>query len=300
MKILMLGAGGTGGYFGMRWIKAGADLTFLVRPKRQSQLQTNGLVVQTPQETLTHAVQTVTLDTLSEPYDLVVLSPKSYDLESAIDAVKAVAGQPIILPLLNGLDHIDRLDQAFTQDRVMGGVVHIAATLTADGVVKQLSPMHKLTIGQRSPTQRHVQEALARLSADCPFDFMVSPNITQTLWDKWVFLATLAGTTTLLRANVGQIMETPWGEAIMTQTYENCCRVASVSGFPIGNTVREQALKMLLEQNSTFTSSMLRDVQAGLPTEHEHILGALARRAEKFNVSCPTILLAYTALRIAG
>ena len=296
MKILILGAGGTGGYFGMRWIKAGGDVTFLVRPGRQAQLQRDGLIVETPQERLTQAVTTMTAETLDGDFDLVVLSPKAYDLESAIEAVKKVKGSPIILPLLNGLDHINRLDAAFGADRVMGGTVHIGATLTPEGIVKQLTPLHRLFIGIRAESQQNVPIALQALSEKCPYEFYVSDNILQTLWDKWTFLATLAATTTLLQASVGEILATPWGEEIMRETYASCCEVASASGFPIQEPVRQQALGVLLEQGSAFTSSMLRDLRANLRTEHEHILGAMVRRAESLGKACHTVKAAYTAL----
>lgn len=298
MKILMIGAGGLGAYFGMRWLKAGVDVSFLVREKRKAQLDQFGLIVQTPTETLTEKVRALTEDELVESYDVVILSPKAYDLESAAQTVEKVKGNPMIVPLLNGLDHIDYLDQRFGSDRVLGGIVHIAATLTADGVVKQLSPMHKLTLGARTDAQAQVVNYFMQVSQKCPYDFVVADNIIQSLWDKWVFLATLAATTTLMKASVGQIVATRFGSDMIQACYASCSKVATLSGYPIIEPVKAQAMKLLLEPGSAFTASMLRDSQAGLKTEHEHILGAMTARAKQLDVDVPLIEAAYIALAI--
>lgn len=299
MRILMLGAGGIGGYFGARWIQAGADVGFLVRPARQARLRAEGLVVQTPRERFSVPVTTYTRDRIDGEFDLIVLSPKAYDLDDAIDSVRDVAGRPLLLPLLNGLDHLDVLDREFGRERVMGGVAHIAATLSDDGVVVQLGALHRLTFGHRHPGQLDMALALERLGRNAAFDSQRSDDIVQVLWDKWVFLATLAGMTTLLRAAVGQIVAAPGGDRASREMYETCCAVAAHHGHPIRQSARDEALAMLLAPGSPFTASMLRDLQAGRRTEHEHILGAMVRRADAAGIACPGLRLAYLALAIA-
>ena len=299
LRILMLGAGGLGGYFGARWIQAGADVSFLVRPGRQARLQADGLVVQTPQERFSLPVTALTRDTLRGAFDLVVLSPKAYDLDDAIDSVRDVEGQPLLLPLLNGMDHLDVLDRHFGRTRVMGGVAHIAATLSDDGVVMQLGPLHRLTFGHRHPDQLPAALALEDLGRRAAFDSVRSDDITQVLWDKWVFLATLAGMTTSTRASVGQIVAGPGGDQATRAMYETCCAVAAIHGHPVQEPARQQALSMLLAPGSSFTSSMLRDLQSGKLTEHEHILGAMVRRADAAGLSCEGLRLAYLSLAIA-
>ena len=299
MRILMLGAGGIGGYFGARWIQAGADVGFLVRPARQARLRAEGLVVQTPRERFSVPVTTYTRDHVDGEFDLIVLSPKAYDLDDAIASVRGVAGRPLLLPLLNGLDHLDVLDREFGRERVMGGVAHIAATLSEDGVVVQLGALHRLTFGHRHPEQLDMVLALERLGRNAAFDSQRSDDIVQVLWDKWVFLATLAGMTTLLRAAVGQIVAAPGGDRASREMYETCCAVAAHHGHLIGQPARDEALAMLLAPGSPFTASMLRDLQAGRRTEHEHILGAMVRRADAAGITCPGLRLAYLALAIA-
>lgn len=298
MKTLILGAGGIGGYFGAHLMRVGADITYLVRPKRKALLDTQGLRIETPSEHFVVQPCTVTADEIRPVYDLIVLAPKSYDLDDAIQSVSGAMGKGLVLPFLNGLDHLDKLDALLGKERVMGGVAHIAATITPDGAVRQLTAMHRLTIGTRHPTQQTLASEFMALARKAPFESVMSGDIEQTLWDKWVFLATLAGMTTLCRGSVGDIVATSHGAAITLEMYQECCRVAEASGHPISADVSAQALAMLTAPGSTFTASMLRDLLEGNRTEHDHILGAMVRRGQ--GVGCPTPLmkLALTHLEV--
>lgn len=299
MRILMLGAGGLGGYFGARWQQAGADVSFLVRARRLVQLQSQGLVVQTPEQRFALPVKAHTRETLRGEFDLVVLSPKAYDLDDALDSLRDVGARPLLLPLLNGLDHLDVLDARFGRERVLGGVAHIAASLSDDGVVTQLGAMHRLTFGHRDDAQLGVVRELEALGARAAFDSVRSDDIEQVLWDKWAFLATLAGMTTLTRGSVGEIVAEPGGQRATKAMYESCCEVAARAGHAVSAAAREQALGLLLAAGSPFTASMLRDLQAGRRTEHEHILGAMVRRGDACGVDCAGLRLAWVALGVA-
>lgn len=298
MKVLILGAGGIGGYFGARLLQAGADVSFLVREARQAQIAAQGLRIETPQGAFSVAAPTVTAATLAPGYDLVVLAPKSYDLDDALATLAPGLGDAFILPFLNGLDHLDRLDERYGRARVLGGVAHIAATLTADGIVRQLSDMHSLTVGARDPAQAAVVRAFVALCQPAGFDIIHAEDIAQVLWDKWVFLATLAGMTTLCRGPVGDIVATPHGEALTRQMYEECCAVAAASGHPTGAAARDKALALLTARGSAFTASILRDLLAGQRTEHEHILGAMARRGLALGLPMDLIRLAHTHMAV--
>ncbi|MDG2199195.1 MAG: 2-dehydropantoate 2-reductase [SAR324 cluster bacterium] len=298
MKILMLGAGGVGGYFGARLHEAGVDITFLVRPKRAEILSHQGLIVETPTQTIRIQPQLVTKDKLFQNYDLVMLSPKAYDLEDALETVKEVPGNPLYLPLLNGFDHLQRMDDEFGRDRVMGGVAHIAAELTDKGVVRQLNSLHRFTFGTRHACQEPLATKLAQLTEQASFDIIQSKNIEQSLWDKWTFLATLASMNTLMRANVGVIESTEFGGQAMGRMFDECCSIAEKSGFQISEAVRTKALEILRKENSDFTASMLRDLESGNQTEHEHIIGSMLRRGKQAKLDCPSLQLAFTHMTI--
>lgn len=289
MNILILGAGGIGGYFGAHLIRAGANVTYLVRDQRKALIDAQGLRVETPQGAFVVQPRTITAQHIQPEYDLIILAPKSYDLDDALQSLKGALGKGIVLPFLNGRDHLDTLDAMLGQERVMGGVAHIAATITPEGAIRQLTEMHRLTIGARHPSHQEVAADFIELCKKAPFDSVLADDIEQVLWDKWVFLATLAGMTTLCRGSVGDIVATPYGKATTLQMFEECCRVAHACGHTIGAEAVDKAVEMLTASGSTFTASMLRDLLDGQRTEHDHILGAMIRKGH--SLACPTPLL---------
>ena len=298
MNILILGAGGIGGYFGAHLIRAGANVTYLLREQRKALIDAQGLRVENPQGAFVVQPRTITAKDVQPEYDLILLAPKSYDLDDALLSLKGALGQGTVLPFLNGRDHLDTLDAMLGQERVMGGVAHIAATITTEGAIRQLTEMHRLTVGARHPSHQQVASDFIELCRKAPFDSVLADDIEQVLWEKWVFLATLAGMTTLCRGSVGDIVATPYGQATTVQMFEECCRVANACGHTIGAEAAAKAVEMLTASGSSFTASMLRDLLDGQRTEHDHILGAMIRRGQ--SLACPTTLLgeAYTNMVI--
>ena len=298
MKILILGAGGVGGYFGAKLLRAGADVTFVLRDKRRGLIQEHGLSVETPKESFTVFPKCVTSDELVPEYDLIMLAPKAYDLDDALASLAGASSKGAILPLLNGLNHIVLLDQRFGKQRVMGGVAHIAAMLTGTGVVRQLNELHSLTVGHRHADHEELAREFMALCAKADFDSHYSDNIEQALWDKWVFLATLASMTTLCQGSVGEIVATPYGADLTRKVYAECCAIADRCAYPISQPTRDKALAMLTASGSAFTASMLRDLKSGQRTEHDHILGEMVRRGIEQGVSCDLVAMAYTHLAV--
>lgn len=305
MKILFLGAGGVGGYFGGRLAEAGADVEFLVRPQRAGQLARDGLVVKSPFGEIRLPVKTVFAENLKPEYDIAVITSKAYGLEAAISAVMpAVGPRAAVLPFLNGMRHLDVLKKRFGTQRVLGGVAYIAATLSPAGEVLHLNRTHKLAFGELDRSRSPRCEALAAVMAEAKFDSVCSDDIGLDLWEKFVFLAALAAMTCLMRAAVGTIMQAADGERLMLAMHDECASIARASGFA----PRPEALaghrKMLTERGSGFTASMLRDIERGGPTEGEHIVGDMVRRGAQLNVATPLLsvalchLEAYEASRI--
>lgn len=298
MKILILGAGGIGGYFGARLIQTGADVTFLVREARQQLIDRAGLQVETPDGHFSVQPCTVTAATVQPDYDLIVLAPKAYDLDDALVSLAGADSRGALLPLLNGLDHLRVLDARYGRARVLGGVAHIAATITPTGAVKQLSALHRLTVGARDAAHEALARDFIALCKQAAFDSAYSEDIEQVLWNKWVFLATLAGMTTVCQGSVGEILATPEGEALTRQMFAECCAVARAQGHAVSEEEQTQALAMLTQKGSAFTASMLRDLQAGLRTEHEHILGDMVRRGQAAGVNVDLLRLAWTHMAV--
>jgi 2-dehydropantoate 2-reductase len=212
MKILVLGAGGIGGYFGGRLAQAGADITFLVRPKRVAQFAAKGLMIESPHGNAKLAVKTVTADAVGAGYDLVLFTCKAYDLDEAMEAIApAMAGGAAVVPMLNGIAHLARLDARFGAASVMGGTCQINVTLTPEGTVKHMEPLNRLVFGERDGVESARAKAFADELAKTPIDWTLSATIEQDMWEKLMFLSALAATTCLFRGNVGEILAAPGG-----------------------------------------------------------------------------------------
>lgn len=298
MRILVLGAGAIGGYYGGRLVEGGADVTFLVRPARAQRLAERGLVVRSPLGDIERPVKTATAGMLREPADLVLLSCKAYDLESAIEAIAPAMGpQSAVLPLLNGMNHMSLLAGRFGAARVLGGACAIGALLEPSGVVRHVGGAERLTFGEVSGERTARCDALAKILAATKINATLSDNVMQAMWDKFVMLCSLAAATTLTRANIGDF-EAPLGEWLMREALEECQRAATADGHPPTEASLEFTRKMLTARGSSFTASMQRDLVAGGATEGDHIVGDMLRRAEKRGLDAPLLRIALANLQV--
>jgi len=279
MRILVVGAGAIGGYFGGRLKEAGRDVTFLVRPRRAAQLAKTGLVIKSSfGDVDVAAPPTVTAETLRAPFDLILLSCKAYDLASAADAfAPAVGANSAILPLLNGMRHMEFLGSRFGAGAVLGGQCVISATLDADGRILHLNNLHLLSFGEQSGAKSARAEAIAAALSGARFETRLSAAIMQEMWEKWTFIAAAAGINCLLRANFGDIVAAGAADYAMAM-FEQCCAIAAVNGFAVSQNTRDFTRAMFTAPGSKIAASMLRDIERGAPTEADHIVGDLLRR----------------------
>lgn len=297
MKILVLGAGAVGGYFGGRMAEAGLDVTFLVRPQRAELLAKNGLCIQSKAGDLKLKPACVTAAQLRPGYDVVLLTAKAYDLGSAMEAIAPAMGPgTLVWPLLNGMAHLDALDARFGRARVLGGVAYISSTLSPQGEIRHFSDFQRIVFGARDASQNEACEALAAALAPVKFDWKKLDNVAQAMWDKWVMLASLAGMTCLMRAPVGDIVATAAGGKLMLAMLEECAAVAKAEGFSTPEAVLQNYRGMLTLKGSLISASMLRDVESGGQAEGDHILGALLARAQQAGVATPLLEVAATHL----
>lgn len=299
MRILVVGAGAIGGYFGGRLLEHGRDVTFLVRERRAAMLAQTGLVIRSAAGDVTvPAPPTVLARDLHGSFDLVLLSCKAYDLAQAMeDIAPAVGPRTTILPLLNGMRHLDLLDARFGAAHVFGGQCVIAATLDAQGAVQHLNQSHSLTFGERDGSMSERMREITRSLMDAGFEARPSHTILQDMWDKWVFLASLAGITCLMRAPVGDIVAAPGGTAATLGLLEECRAVAERAGHAPGDAMLERARSVLTEPGSTLTASMLRDLQAGGRIEADQVIGDMIARADDSLAPQALLRIAYAHLK---
>lgn len=300
MRILILGAGGTGGYFGGRLVQAGADVTFLVRDQRAQLLAEHGLRIRSELGDADVPVATVTAQrlpqlTAEQPFGLVLLTSKAYDLEAAIEAIApAVDAGAQVLPLLNGLKHYDALDARFGFDHVAGGLCFISATLEPDGTIRHFGTPASMTFGERKGQPENPRlRALADLCSRAGIEHHHSDDISQAMWNKYTFLCTLAAATCLMRAPVGLIMAAEGGSSFMRALYAETLATASASGQPVPASAQDAALSTLLAEGSPLKASMLRDLEQGSRVEGEHIVGDMWRRACRAGIPVPCLQTAW-------
>jgi 2-dehydropantoate 2-reductase len=299
MKILMVGAGATGGYFGGRLLESSQDVTFLVRKVRAAALAQDGLLIRSPAGDVTLPVPpTVQAGSLNHAFDLIIVSCKAYHLAQVIDDIApAVGPQTMILPILNGMRHLDLLDARFGSDRVLGGSCFIGATLDARGVVHHLGKPHRLTYGERdgsrSPRVERTEQAMAKAN----FESRLSTSILQDMWDKWVFLASLAGITCLMRAPIGDIVAAPGGTQASLALLDECRQVAQASGHAPDEVALQRSRTVLTEAGSSTSASMMRDLEQGSQVEADHIIGDMLARGEAAGLDLPMLRVAYAHLK---
>ena len=299
MRILVVGAGAIGGYFGGRMLEAGRDVTFLVRPRRAGELASAGLVIKSPNGDVTlKNPPTVQAGQFSEKFDVVLLSCKAFDLDDAITSfAPAVGPQTSIIPLLNGMLHLDVLDRKFGAERVLGGLCAIAATLNEAREVVQLAPMQSLNFGERDGRLSDRVRAIAEVMASGKLGSVASENIVQEMWEKWVFLASLAASTCLMRTAVGDILAVPGGKDFILGMLDECSAVASAEGHAPSGPFFQRTRGLLTSEGSQMTASMFRDIKAGAPVEADHVIGDLIARGDAAKVSVPKLRIAYTHLK---
>jgi len=298
MRTLFVGAGATGGYFGGRLAQAGKDVTFLVRPGRRAVLDRRGLRIKSPDGETVVRPRLITADSVDGPYELVVLAVKSYALEQAlIDMTPAIGPRTVIVPLLNGMRHIDVLTGAFGAERTWGGVCLIEATVDPDGDIVQLSSLHRIGYGPLDGgDDDRLSEVTFALSGE-EFDSNPSHTIVQDMWEKWVFLATMAGLTTLMRATIGDINAAPGGSDLAARMASEAVAIATAAGHE-PRPAAVEVVRSNLATTAPRSSSMYRDMVQGLPVEADAILGDLLAEAAKHDVPAPMLAAAYTNLCI--
>lgn len=293
MRVLIVGAGALGGYFGGRLLEAGRDARFLVRAGRAEQLARHGLTIESSRGNVTLKAPTVMAGGLDGPADLILMAVKAYQLDGAMEDVAAAVGPgTAIIPVLNGLRHIEILSARFGAGHVLGGVANIPATLGPNGEVIHLAPQHDLTFGEIGGGVSDRVRAIAALAEGANFGAHVSEDILQNLWEKWSMLATNAGMTSLMRAAIGDIVASPGGEETILAMLAECCAVAAAEGHAPRPAFLEGIRKILTMKGSTLTASMMRDIDRGAPTEGEHVLGDMVARAERHGIATPLVRLA--------
>jgi len=300
MRILVVGAGAIGGYFGGRLLEKGEDVTFLVREKRKQQLEKYGLLAESVHGDMTFPEpKTIQAGEKADAFDVILLSTKAYHLEGAIEDIRPFTGDStLILPLLNGIAHMDQLTAAFGAANVLGGLCFIETTLGENGKVIQTSPVHDFVFGERSgeKTERilKLQEAFSGTKAN----FRLSENIEQEMWHKYLFISTLSGVTSLFRSPIGPIRDQAFGLNTVKIVLKEASAIMRGLDAPLADGIEDAQVQKINEMGYEMKSSLQRDMEKQQAIEADHFFGYLLKKAELLDLDAPVIGAIYANLEV--
>ncbi|MGG0300035.1 2-dehydropantoate 2-reductase [Bacillus albus] len=299
MRILVLGAGGVGGFFGGRLVEKGEDVTFLVRSKRKKQLEERGLVIRSINGDFSFQPKLITKEDRTAPFDVILFSTKAYHLSEAMQDLKPFVGEnTVIIPLLNGIAHVSLLQKEFGEEKVIGGLCFIETTLNDQGEIVQTSAANRLVFGeiksQDSERIQHISKAFAGTKSS----FVLSENITQDMWHKYLFITAMSGVTTLMRAPIGPIRGSEGGRDFIQNLFEECVQIMKYIGAPVKEGIAQEHMKTIDKISYDMKSSMQRDMEKGSAIEGEHLQGYLLDIAKQFSIEAPLLGAVYQNLKV--
>lgn len=299
MRILVLGAGGVGGFFGGRLVEKGEDVTFLIRSKRKQQLEEKGLVIRSVNGDFSFQPKLVTKEDRTTPFDVILFSTKAYHLNEAITDLKPFVGEnTVIIPVLNGIAHLTLLQKEFGVEKVIGGLCFIETTLNDQGEIVQTSVANRLVFGEIKPQDSERIKLISKTFADTKASFVLSENIVQDMWHKYLFITVMSGVTTLMRAPIGPIRESDGGREFIRNLFEESVQIMKSMGAPVKDNIAQEHMKTIDKISYDMKSSMQRDMEKGSLIEGKHLQGYLLKLAEEMSIDVPLLSVVYQNLKV--
>ncbi|MDA8227916.1 MAG: ketopantoate reductase family protein [Desulfitobacterium hafniense] len=297
MNIVVIGAGAVGGYFGGKLANAGIPVTFLVREKRYSQLKERGLRIESIHGNFTVQPQLVLSAEEVENPDLVILSVKNYHLEEVNKEISTFIDRGAkVLPLLNGVRHLDKLISTFGTEHILGGICYIESTLNEHGDIIQTSPLQDIVFGPLDTMDEAFLKEVETLFLQSGVKVKLSFEIITEMWSKYIFLATLSGITAATRSSIGVAQMDPVTSSFLEDYVNELVTVAKANEKKVPEDLLDRVMTRIKNVNLSMTSSMHRDLEKGLPIELESIQGAILEMAEKHNIKTPCTRAIYALL----
>jgi 2-dehydropantoate 2-reductase len=299
-RLLVVGAGATGGYFGARLAQAGRNVTFLVRDRRAAELRQHGLLVVSPHYgDVTLEPRLVTPGKIDDIYDFIILSVKAYQLDAAIEDVSpAVGPQTVILPVLNGMRHIEILAKRFSDWNIVGGALRVATTLDEGGRIVQTLPLQDFIYGELDGGNTPRIQLLHQFMSNAGFNTRLSFDVRREMWEKWILLAAGGAITCLMRGSIGSIESVSGGVNFSLAVLDEIVSVVRALDVEPSAESLANAKRFLTEKGSNWASSMCRDLLQGYPIEADQIIGDLIRRAQDVKTPTPLLDVAYLHLLV--
>ena len=298
MKILILGAGAIGGFFGAHLMKSGANVSFLVREKRKDELKKSGINIFSINGELKVNPKLLDKNLSGQHFDVIILTNKSYDLIESIREIKPYVNKTVIIPLLNGMAHYEILDKEFGKEKIFGGTAYISTAMNNYGSIQQITSRASIKFGPRTQKNINIANEFYEICKETEFECDFSDHIELDLWRKYVLIGATAASTVLFQKPLGEICATTYGKRLIIEIHEECKKIVLSKGYDIGIEATNYNLKLITDKDSLLKASMLRDFESGKKTECEHILGYLIKLAKRNNVQCNLIKAAHTRIQV--
>jgi 2-dehydropantoate 2-reductase len=289
MRIAVIGSGGLGGYFGARLAQGGADVRFLARGAHLAAMRADGLAIEGGPE----VIRVAPVRASDDPADLgvadfVLLAVKLWDTEAVLEQIKPVV-EPgtTLISFQNGVLKDEALRTAYGPAQVMGGVGYVATTLDRPGVIRQTGPMQRLIFGEFDGRGSARAEAFLDACLNGGINAELSTNILREIWEKYVFLVGLSGTTTAMRSVIGSIRENPQTRAFLLDVMREVVAVGNAHGVDLAADYAERRLALADDVAYDMTSSMHHDLQRGRPLEIRWLSGGVVHLGNAVGVATP-------------
>jgi 2-dehydropantoate 2-reductase len=302
VRIAFVGAGGVGSYYGGLLARAGHDVTLLARGAHLGALRARALEVRTPEETFTARVAATDNPQAVDPVELAVVAVKNFSLGEVAPIVRTFAASgAVILPLLNGVDVVERLEAlGVGRDSILSGLTAISAVRVGPGCVERRSSYQRVVVGEPAGGGSPRAESVARAFREAGTEAEVAADITLEIWRKFAFIASVAAACGLARSPLGPLRETPLGRLLLERAVGEVIAVARVRGVAFGQAAEDSVHQFIAAQPASLKPSLLLDLEAGRPTEIAHMSGAVSRLARQAGLATPIHDTAAAALGDAG
>ena len=297
MNIVVYGAGGVGGYFGGKLSKAGFDVTFIARNKTLEAIKNNGLKVKSISgDFVAHPKVTDNFHDIKDA-DLVILAVKSWQIDAIAKQLKSVITQEtMVLPLQNGADNADRLQEILNPDNVLAGMCKIVSKIESPGVINHFAFEPEIVFGEYDNQKTERVKAIKAVFDKAGFMNTLSDDIHLDIWKKFLFIATYSGIGALTRVEIGELRKEGYLRNLLYQTAHEIVNIANAKGIGLKNSDIDLILKVIDNMDPKTTASMQRDVMEGRPSELENFNGYIVKMGKQLHISTPINAFTYHCL----
>jgi 2-dehydropantoate 2-reductase len=297
MRIVVMGAGGVGGYFGARLAQAGNEVSFIARGRHLEALRSKGLTVKSALGDAQLKVRAFKDPREAGEADVVMFAVKLWDTEGAAEQIRPILGRGVVIPFQNGVESIERLGKVLGAKSVMGGSAYIATRIAAPGIIEHTGTMARLRFGPVLPAQRSAAESFLAACKAAGINAELTDEIVPVNWEKFAFLVAVSGTTALARAPLGVVRADADLRWMFEQAMRETWTLARRRGVKLADDFVAKQMAFLDTLPAEMRASMLHDLEAGNRLEAPWLCGAVARMSAELGLEAPVNRAVYAALK---